>query len=319
MRDTLNRFRQLPAPWRSAAKRAGIAAILMAILSLFLPDKFRSNAVILPDRSSRSVKGLMGLSSLSGLSGLLGAGGLSDGADANYPDILLSRWVCEQLLRKEYTFKVRSWRFGSWQERRATLQSYLGEANLDRALEALLRIYRAEKSQKTYVITMNVETSSPELSQGVALEAIRLLERFMDTGVQSRGEVKAKFISDRLDEARKEYLEAEQELHQFMLQNRNYAVSTDPGIQLKGRRLTELLRIKGEQVATLMVNREQALMEAKDDTPVVSVLDHPNLPVQKTRPARSLLVALAFVLIGGGSLAWDHRRQILDALRSREI
>jgi hypothetical protein len=302
-----------------AIKRAGVAAVLMAVLSLFMPDKFKSGAVILPDRSGRSMHGLAGLGSLSGLGGLLGDGGLTDGADANYPDILLSRWVCGQLLKKEYTFNVRSWRFGPWKEKRETLYKYLGEPNIDRAVAALLRIYSAEKSQKSHVITMSVETNSPELSRDVAAEAVRLLEKFMDSKVQSRGEVKALFIADRLEEAKREYLLSEQELGRFMTRNRNYIVSADPAVQLEGKRLEEFLKIRGDQVSNLLVSHEQALMEAKDDTPVVNVLDDPNLPVQKSRPTRSLMVVLAAVLVGGGSILWDRRQMILDSLRAREI
>lgn len=304
--------------WTRALKRGVIAGAVMALVSLFMPDHFKSKVVLLPDRSL-GAKGNQLLGSISGLSSLLGSAGALDGADANYPDILTSRWVCEQLLRKEFTFRVRSWRYGGWKERKQTLMDYLDEDDIDRALEALLKRYSAEKTHKSYVTVFTVETTSPELSRDIAASAIQLLDRFIETQLQTRGAAKAKFVSERLAEAKREYSEAERVLRAFQYRNRNFPVSTDPGVRLEGERLSALFRFRESQVAALMLHHEQALMDAKDDTPMVNILDQANLPIRKTRPARSLLVLLAFSLAAAASLILDNRKTILEVLRQREI
>lgn len=307
-----------PKPWRKAIWRAFVAALIVAVGSLFLKDQFKSEASILPDQSrSRNMGSLGDLSKAAGLSGLLG--GAAEGGDlSSLPDILLSRWICEQLLKKDYSFHTRSWRFGGWTAKHQTLFDYLGEDDMDRAMSALLRHYTADKLQRTNLVAVSVETASPELSQQVLEESLRLLEDFLDHQVQTRGDIKVAFAKKRLIEAREEYQQAESDLKQFAEKNRGYPLSSDPGVRLAGQRLEGLLKIRGDLVALTVMNHEAALMEAADDTTRPNVLDRANLPIRKSRPARSLLVLLAAFLVGSASLLWDHRVRLSAFLRDHE-
>lgn len=311
-------WERLPEPWRKAVLRGVVAALLVAVGSLFLKDQFKSSASILPDQSrTRGLGSLGDLSKAAGLSGLLG--GAAEGGDfGSLPDILTSRWVCERLLKKEYAFHTRSWRFGGWTAKHQTLFDYLGEPDMDRAMSALLHSYTADKLQRTNLVAVSIETASPELSHQVLEEALRLLEDFLDHQVQTRGDIKVAFAKQRLVEAREEYLQAEGDLKRFAEKNRAYRFSAEPGISLEGQRLEGLLKIRGDLAALTVMNQETALMEAADDTTRPNVLDRANLPIRKSRPARSLLVLLAAFLVGSASLLWDNRVRISAFLRDHE-
>jgi hypothetical protein len=113
--------------------------------------------------------------------------------------------------------------------------------------------------------------------------------------------------------------EAEETLRRFLEGNRNYLNSADPAVRLKGTRLEGELRLRQQLVTTLALNREQALLEEKNDIPILNVLDQGNLPIEKNRPARSqLVVALAF-LVGLGSWGFENRRWIKERLSERSV
>jgi len=48
------------------------------------------------------------------------------------------------------------------------------------------------------------------------------------------------------------------------------------------------------------------------------VLDPGNLPIDKSRPARSIIVLLAFFLVSAGSWAWLNREWIRERLLDAE-
>jgi capsule polysaccharide export protein KpsE/RkpR len=293
------------------------AGAFMLVLSLLIPDQFKSEATVLPDRSRSRAAGSLGdLSKAAGLSSILGNG--AEGEEANFPEILVSRWVCERLLAKEYAFHLRSWRFGAWQARKETLFNYLDEADQDRALQALQRIYNAEKVQRSNIISLSITTKSPELSQQVMEEALQLLDQFLNHEVQSKGKIKARFAQQRVQVAKDEFLSAERDLKAFAGRNQNYPLSPDPGVRLEGQRLEGYLKIRGDVLALTLMNQEHALMESVDDTAAPNVLDHPNLPIRKSRPMRLLLVLLVTLLAACVSLIWDERKWISSYFRSHE-
>jgi LPS O-antigen subunit length determinant protein (WzzB/FepE family) len=62
------------------------------------------------------------------------------------------------------------------------------------------------------------------------------------------------------------------------------------------------------------MNREQALLEEKNDIPILNMLDAGNLPIDKSRPARSIIVIFSSLLVGMGSWIWLNREWIRERL-----
>ena len=297
------------------ALRLGIsAALLVASVSLFLPNYFRSQARILPIEGKGIAGGLGNLASAAAAFGVNVPGG--DGNDANFIDILKSRWMGERLLQSEFKFKLRDWRFGAEKEKVETLYDYIDKKNVDRALLKLNSMMSCSRDLKSKVIDISVETKSPELSQQVAQLSIRLLEQFVQEKGRTRGGAKALFADARLKESREEMAKSEDELRAFLENNRNFVTSVDPAVRLRGLRLETELKLHQQVMATLALNREQALMEEKNDIPIINLLDPANLPIEKSRPTRAIMVAGAFFLVFAGALAWAQRRFLYTLFRA---
>jgi capsule polysaccharide export protein KpsE/RkpR len=134
------------------------------------------------------------------------------------------------------------------------------------------------------------------LSQQVAAKALDLLEQFNQMKGRTRGSFKAAFAESRLKEARSDMLNAEGALVDFVKVNRNYLASSDPAIRLYGLRLEAELKLQQQLVITLAMSREQALMEEKNDIPILNVLDEPAIPAIHSSPKRLRLLLVGLFL-----------------------
>lgn len=296
-----------PLQWALAA------GLLTALVTLFMPNYYRSEARLLPVETKGLGGNLGGLASAAAAFGVSVPGG--DSSDANFVDVLNSRWLREQLLQTEFQYHIRSWRFGSERVVKGTLYDYLNAKNMDRAFKELGTVLSASRDLKSKVISISAETKSPELSQLIVGRADKLLEVFLQDKGRTRGGAKAAFAEARLSEARREMDEAEDLLRRFLESNRNFQTSGDPAVRLQGTRLETELRLRQQLVMTLAMNREQALLEEKNDIPIINVLDQANLPIDKSKPARSVMVILVTMLVGGSGWSWLNREWVKLKLR----
>jgi hypothetical protein len=178
---------------------------------------------------------------------------------------------------------------------------------MDRAVRTLDGILNATKDLKSNVITLSAETTSPDLSQAIVHRATDLLNQFVVQHSRTRGTEKAAFAEARLADARHEMDLAEGTFKSFLEGNRNYQTSADPAVRLRGARLEAELNLRRQLVSTLALNREQSLLDAKNDVPILNVLDAGNLPIEKSKPARSIIVLLVTFLVSLGSWTWLNR------------
>lgn len=285
-----------------------LAGFLTALYSLTLPDYYRSEARLLPVESKAVGGNLGGLASAAAAFGVSVPG--SEGSDANFVDILNSRWLREKLLQSTFQFHERTWRFGPAISQSKTLFNYLEARNLDQGIVKLAPLLAVSRDPKSKVITLSAETTSPELSQLMVGETLNLLEIFNREKGRTRGGAKVLFAEARLHEARKEMDEAEDAFRRFLEANRNYLSSSDPATRLRGIRLETELRLRQQLVSSISMTREQSLMEEKNDMPILNLLDASNLPFDKSRPSRANMVVWASFFTGLCSWAWLNRERL---------
>lgn len=302
---------------RKPLKWALAIGLLTALVTLFMPNYYRSEARLLPVESKGLSGNLGGLASAAAAFGVSVPGG--DSSDANFVDVLNSRWLKEKLLQTEFQYHARSWRFGNERVEIATLYSYLGANNMDRAVQRVGEIISASRDLKSKVILISAETKSPELSQLIVQRVGKLLEAFLQDKGRTRGGAKAAFAEARLIEARREMDEAEETLRRFLESNRNFQGSGDPSVRLKGSRLETELRLRQQLVGTIAMNREQALLEEKNDIPILNILDPGNLPIEKSKPARSTIVLLVGILVGAAGWVWGNREWVRARLSDGDV
>ena len=280
----------------------------MAAFTILMPNFYRSEAVIIPV-DSKSVGGSLGGLAAAATAMGVNVGG-NEGNDANFVDVLNSRWFREQLLYSELTFKARGWSYGPERERKETLFSYLKSQNTDRGVRSIAALLTSTKDIKSKILTVSAETTSPSLSQAITHRALALLEAYAQQKGRTRGSAKAIFAEARLKEAKREMLVAEDNLRRFLEVNRNFATSADPMVRLQGMRLEAELKLGQQVVMTIALSREQALMDEKNDLAILNILDNGNLPIEKSRPARSVLVILTFAITVLTALGWHYRKLI---------
>ena len=293
-----------------------VAGFLAAIYTLTLPNLYRAEVRLLPVESKGSGGSLGGLASTAAAFGLSVPTG--DGSDANFVDVLNSRWLREQLLNTNFNFHANYWRFGSWKLEKKRLLDFLEAKNMDQGIRALGPIYSSSRDLKSNVISISAETASPELSLAIVQQATKLLESFNREKGRTRGGAKAAFAERRLAEGRVELDEAEGAFRRFLEANRNFQASSDPSVHLRGTRLEAEFRLRQQLVASIAMNREQALLEEKNDIPILNILDPGNLPIEKSKPVRATIVLLTMMLVGTGSWIWLNRNWVREWLLARD-
>lgn len=303
-----NRFRQ---PFLRAV---GLAVGIFCIL-YFVPNYYRSEACLLPVEARSGSANLGGLSAAAATFGIMIP--TADGPDSNFIDIVNSRYVRDQLLATRFEFKERSWRFGSERPRSMDLMTYLKAKNIDQAERKIRTLMGISRDLKSRVITLTAETRSADLSRQIVLRTLELLESFLQEKGRTRGSAKAVFSAARLDEAQNELNQAEDRLRMFLNENRNYSTSFDPAVRIRGARLETDVKLRQQLLVTIALNHEQALLEEKNDIPILNVLDRGNLPIEKSWPPRGLWTLGAFFLIFFALVCKDNWEWILKQLEDR--
>jgi len=96
----------------------------------------------------------------------------------------------------------------------------------------------------------------------------------------------------------------------------NTSTSNNPAVRLEGARLEAELKLRQQVLTTLTLNYEQALLEEKNDMPILNILDEGDLPQEKSGPARSRMVLEGILLVGALTLLFEHRAWLLRRLRA---
>jgi len=302
---------------RRPLRHACLAGLAAAAVTVLLPNQYRSEARILSDMGHPG-GGAQRTGVWAPTAPPETPAPREDGPTVIYADILKSRRMAEQLLLRSYDYGCRPWRFARRRQARGTLLDYLGAPNVDRAMAPLRKLLTVQRDPKSGLLTISAETASPELSlQVVRLAAESLKDFLVDLG-QTAGQSKARFTQSRLEEVQARYKELGRRFEQFQDANRNWETSPAPNIRFRGSQLREGLNLWNQVVMNLTLNHEQALLEAQNDTQTLLLMDPGSLPLEKSRPARALIVFAAAAAVGAGSWAAQNRTAIANRILAKE-
>jgi uncharacterized protein involved in exopolysaccharide biosynthesis len=287
------------AAWRRPFGMALLAGVAAGALTALIPDTFRSEARILQDAGRGATYGTQGVWAPSAPPVVPGT--REDGATVVYAEILKSRSLTEKVLQSEYSYEKRGWRFGSPVRVQGTLLGYLNAPDTDRAQGGFRRLLAVERNPKSGLLTLAAETHSPELSQQVVRRVLDELARVLVDLGQAEGRVRARSTQERLQEAAETYTKQLETFRRFQASSQNWETSPSPNLRLQGSQFREQVELWRRVCENLTLNREQALLEARNEAQTLLVLDPPGLPRGKCRPHRALLALGAMVLAGAGS------------------
>jgi uncharacterized protein involved in exopolysaccharide biosynthesis len=275
----------------------GIVTVLALIISLILPESFKSTAVILPDADKSK------LSSLGGISDLAAMAGISVGGEGSivklYPTILKSESVLRSVIYAKYQTKefsdsvnlIQYWR--------------IKDKNPERDYEVALQNLRAgldvAMDLKTAVLTMSIETSEPQLSADILNTVISAMEKFIRIKRNTNASEQRKWIEARLIEVKEDLSKAENILKNFREKNRS--ISGSPQLLLDQERLVREVQINATMYTELKKQYELVKIEEIRTTPIINVMDYARAAASKERPKRRniVLVWLMLAFVGSGT------------------
>lgn len=280
---------------------------LVSVLVLLWPRSYTSDSIFMPQQRRSS-------SSLSGIASQLGISlPISDGAQspAFYVDLLTSREILGGAVDTKYTYPDKDGRSVT----RDLVEVYHTDGDTpalrrDAAIQKLKGDIAATAVQRTGVVTLGVTLRSPVLAQQVNAQLLGRINRFNMETRQSQASAERKFTERRVQDADSALLAAEDRLQAFLSRNRDYRNS--PGLLFQFDRLQQDVTMRRTVYTTLSQLFEQARLEEVRDTPVITVVEQPEVPVRPDRRGLVVKALLAVLLALGCGIAWAFADEFLN-------
>ena len=150
--------------------------------------------------------------------------------------------------------------------------------------------------QRTGITSFSVTTRSAELSRTIATALVSELNRYAAERHQSRASAERKFLEARMAAITQELTGSEDAVAAFLKQNRSYQQSPEQTVEFSrlSRKLSELQGVQ----SLLSQTFEQARIEEVRDSPVLSTVDDPLLPVlPDKRAVIEWMIATGFLML----------------------
>ncbi len=270
--------RYLVGNFRLIILAAVICIVISGTILYFIPAKFCSYASILPSGKGDN------LSLLKEMTGLAGIGSENDeNSSILYPKILNSRQIKEAVLNYRY-------QYGSQSQTGFTLKEYFGTTINEHLLRNLENITSIDLDKNTGLITISVESEYPELSQAIVQRYLAELEDYNINRRKSSASERVKYLKRESTEREIELKQAEDNLEQYQMANRNWDMTADPEILSNLNRKKREIMAKTETYLFLKNQYDLAKLEAQKDIPIVRILDNPSLPLVKSGPQRLMII-----------------------------
>ncbi len=304
--------------WRLLLLVPFVAALIMAIVSFFVPSKFTATSTFVPEIRGQT-RMPTGLGSLAGLASQFG---VSVGADPSqsprfYAKVAESREILERILLTRF---LRPSANGSADS--ATLLVLFGVKGRDRSdslyrgLKKLRRQLSVSVDNQTNVVTISVETSDGQLAASVTNKLVAQLNEFNSQVRRSQARERRIFVENRVTEGEKELRHAEQALKTFYERNRSWQQS--PQLVYEEGRMRREVEIRQEVYVTLQREYETARIEEVNDVPLITVIDAAVRPAVRSWPKRAFLVILTGALAAIASFLWVAASEYLERVREED-
>ena len=274
-----------------------VITIIAIIISLLLPESYKSTSIILPETDKSKVTVLGGFSDLASMAGI-------GGGDASpirlYPTILKSTTVlksviCNKYKTKKYPDSVNLIQY--W-----AIKKNSTEAEIETALTLLRTGLDVSMETKSSIITLTMETGEPQLTADIINNVTSELDKYMRTKRTTNASRQRMWIEARLGEVKQELAISENQIKEFREKNRS--VSSSPLLLLEQDRLLREIQINATLYTELKKQFELIKIEEIKNLPIVNVMDVATPAVIKSKPRRSIIVIAWFFIALMGSMSY---------------
>ena len=273
---------------------AALSFALFAGVKLLLPRTYTASSIFMPQTRST----LPNLSGIAAQFGLAVPGTDPSQSPAFYSSLAKTREILAKVAAGRYTTGVGA---------AATTLPLADILKIDAPDDSLRRLRVIEKLEKmvttdvsltTGVVTLEVTSRYPALSEQVNRRVIELLNTFNIETRKSRATQERQFTESRIIQVGAELRQAEDRLQGFLQRNRDYRNS--PDLVFQQERLAREVAMRQQVFTTLAQAAEQAKIEEVRDTPVITIVDAPEAPV--VPDPRGLAQTALLSVIGGAVL-----------------
>lgn len=166
----------------------------------------------------------------------------------------------------------------------------------DLAVIALKGIITATEDKKLNAVNISVSTKWPSISLALAERLLHGVNRFNLETRKSQATAERQFAEVQAREAEHALRAAEDRMLLFFQQNRN--LGSSPELTFQKDRLQRDVALRQQVYTALSQNREEARIREVRDTPVITVLEGPQL-ASAGEPRRSVFKGMLGGVIGG--------------------
>lgn len=293
---TLLRFASIALKRRDAIIRGMVAGVVLGLgAALLWPRSYESTAAFIPQ--AQSMPG--GLGDLAAQFGFaLPTASPTESPDF-YADLLRSRRVAVGVLDHTYQGCDPS------PCRLAEALDVSGdspEETLERALEELRDRSAIDVQFKSQIVRVTARMPDPLLAQEVASRYLALVAEFNQHVRQSQASEESRFTAERVEVLRGELGAAVDRLRRFLESNHDYRAS--PRLVFEYEALERDVNVRQTLLTQVLQAHEQARIEKVRNTPVLTVVDEPQVPGEPA-DRRFALIALGSMLLGAiVALTW---------------
>jgi uncharacterized protein involved in exopolysaccharide biosynthesis len=184
----------------------------------------------------------------------------------------------------------------------------------ERSLAKLRSSLRITPDAKTNVVSLSVDSKDPLLAYQIAQALLSSLDQFNVNVRRSRARNEREFLEGRVAAAQGDLQAAEGDLEHFLLGNRGDTRSS-PSLAFRETGLRRKLDMAQTRFVDLQRQLDQARVQEVRDTPAITVIDKPNLPVRRDRPHRK---QITLVVLAVGMLAAYGVSRLLSLIKANQ-
>jgi len=275
------------AHWRMIALFGLLGGVAGAVTAMLQPSYYQSGAAFQAETSQPTQ--LTG--ALAGLASQIGNLPLgSQNSGQFFSDLLTTDAVLKRVAQASFPSQGAA----------VSLATIYGFADLPEALREyntvrkLRTALRTDVNLRTGVVHFSIEARTPELAAALAETTLAALNAANIDLRQTRAAAERQFTSGRANAARQELDSTERALAAFYQQNR--VITSSPILQMEESKLKRAVDMAQQVYVQLRLQEEQAAVQEVRNTPAISVIDPPSVPVQRSRPHRRVAAFLGLVV-----------------------
>lgn len=323
-------------------------SLLLAVISLIVPEYYRAKAVLMPTEKNSGISSLIGQipGGLASMAGIGAAGSSTERLLA----LLDTRTLAEEMI---YKFNLIPALFNlDKDELDPNSEDY---PNMEDAVIEFAEHVNIQDDKTNGTISVSIELQSPQLAADVANGYVESLQKFIHDNAFTIAKKNRVFIEERLVQSKVKLLEAGQELNKMYAHNRISSVDAQVDVPLDlgadfgslGEMVTEL-ESQEQQLAKKMVVKgvpqqvyleyialrkkllieinslltqqyEMAKIDEAKDELSFQVIDPARVPIKRSWPKRKEMVFMGIVVSLTLSSIFvcfvEHLRRLKDAYR----